>query len=200
MAEIAVAVIIFGISIAVGLVIALIRGAFSWLGAFFHDPLGVLLATLIGAAVLGSIIGVFVHIVAYQDTAHGGWVASVRQMWQSAHGHGQIDQGSAWFDLVCMFVCPAVLLLIGLVLLIATIVNHSRERRAAALSPILDFDQMQVTIIRCKQMIEDERAHGHPSEIEARLLDDYERRLSTGTTADRYRLAQQILSDESKNA
>lgn len=130
MIGLAIGVGLCGVAIAISVVIALLRGAISWLGAFFHNPLGVLVGTVFGASILGTIIGVFLHVLAYQDTRHGGWIGSVTEMWSSAHGHGQIDQGSAWFDLSCMFICPAVLILFLLLLLIASIVNRHAQAKA----------------------------------------------------------------------
>lgn len=127
-----ISLILLALSLVLGLILALLRGAFSWLSAFFHNPLGVLTGTVLVVSILGSILGIIMHVAAVKDVKQGGWVGNVTMIWNGIHGQGvkPSEVPEVWFIFACMFICPIVLILFLLFVLVMSIINKVEEARA----------------------------------------------------------------------
>lgn len=175
-------------------VCTLAEGSFAWLQPFFHDdPLGKVLKNLIRIAVIGALFGMFVSVIAYRDTRHGGWEGNMRMMLASLSGHGEISRGGAWLNFTGAVICPAILLVFNLVLIAMTVAKASRRRKTSARNrQAMEADPVGTTIARAKAAVEDARISGRYQLGDLLALDGYVRRLG-GPKDDAYDAAKTIL-------
>lgn len=175
-------------------VCTLAEGSFSWLRPFFHDdPLGQVLKNFIRIVVLGTLFGMFIDVLYYQDARHGRWAGNMRMMFASLQGHGEISRASAWLNITGTVICPAVLLVFDLVMIIMTIVNASKRRKIAEQGrQAMEVDPVGTTIARAKIAVKDARSSGQYQLGDLLALDEYVRRLD-GPKDDAYDAAKTIL-------